>query len=62
MVGPSQWNDMMSLLSVSCMIELQCLTEFDDQRLTFRDNRDGSGQVLARRVQDRLLIDLVEQV
>lgn len=35
-----------SLLSISCMTDLQRLAEFDGQQVTIKDNNHGFGQVL----------------
>jgi hypothetical protein len=41
-----------SLLSVSCMTNLQCLVEFDGEQVTIRDRSHASGRVLDKGVQE----------
>jgi hypothetical protein len=50
-----------NLVSVSCMIDLQCVVEFDDQQVIIRKHNLDSSQALARGVCEgglyRLLVD-----
>jgi hypothetical protein len=52
-----------NLLSVSVMIDLGCIVEFDDQQVIIQRRCPDLGQVLARGIQEgglyRLLVDLV---
>jgi hypothetical protein len=55
-----------SLLSVSCMIDLQCLAKFDGQQVTITNFIHGYCLVLARGMREggfyRLLTDPLEQL